>query len=965
MDTLKIKYLGIPSVTMNNIQIEFPFSKAESIFYILTYEKVISREVLCSLLWGDMDEQLAKKNLRNAIYIIRKNTFDDIIISPKRFILKLNENYNIISDVEKINNFNPCNVDNIDEIEWILNTYNNSFLEDLKLKSPLEFANWIENRSININEVYMKKIKVLCDNLMNKEYYRLAEMCCRKLIELEEYDELGYANLMKIYYHQNKFEDAINTYNELVDKLYKDLSVKPSKDTEKIYEEIINNIKIKSKKRLFFFYGRENEKKIIYDNIYYFIGNKSFKSLLISGEDGIGKTVLLNEIRNDLETNILKIDINCYEYEHNFIFKFWDKAFQQISNILSNNSLNISIPRNLIDSISKIFPTLHIKFSDDLEDYFNTSKYNITEHAIFDLFNILTQKLKVIFIIDDLHFIDKGSLELLYKIILANKYKIMLIASIRDEEKYLNHKLFNSLKCNNAIDKIHLNRFNELETKKLVKTIMPQIGHEIDRIYSESEGNPLFITEIINSIKNGNKEYYMTKRIESLIEGRLIDISIQAKKVLSICSLFHGIFDIEMLVQITDINGLELIDIIEELLDKGILKEEVVRNESVGLGFSHRKIREYVYNNISNSKRMILHEKVGEYYERQLNKYNTRSLYSEIIYHFKLSNNKIKLFRYKIKWLEIILNARHEIFPVEEVKEAVNLFQNYIDEASLEKEFSEIKRLYEELICCHNDNLVEEEIIYLYLYGRYNKDKGNHEEGLSCLNKMISLSEKNQFFGHALNGYLQIIHYYVNINDLGLMCKAINKAENIAKFMKDECKKAIVLRFKGYSNILASKYKEGAYYLRKAIKIFDSSINREKYILNIVASLFYLGEGYRLQGVYQEALSYYNEAINLCDENEEFPAAALIFSKIGYVKYKQENIDEAQFYFLKSLKAYEKSIFVWGRTEVYYFLYRIYEQKNNKAKASIYLEQALKFINKDSNAEIKGYLDNVLDAREQ
>lgn len=312
-----------------------------------------------------------------------------------------------------------------------------------------------------------------------------------------------------------------------------------------------------------------------------------------------------------------------------------------------------------------------------------------------------------------------------------------------------------------------------------------------------------------------------------------------------------------------------------------------------------------------------------------------------------------------------MLNARHEIFPIEEVNEAVNLFQNYIDEASLEKEFSEIKTLYEELICCYNDSLIEEEIIYLYLYGRYNKGKGNHEEGLACLNKMISLSEKHQFLEHALNGYLQIIHYYVNINDINKMTKAIIKAENIAKFMDDECKKAIVLRFKGYSNILASKYKEGSNYIKKAIQIFDSSVHKEKYILNIVASLFYLGEGYRLQGFYQKALSYYEEAINLCDENEEFPAVALIFSKIGYIKFKQQNIDEAQFYFLKSLKAYEKSIFVWGRTEVYYFLYRIYEQKNNITRARIYLDHALKYVNKCSNDEIKDYLYSVLDVSEQ
>ena len=101
----------------------------------------------------------------------------------------------------------------------------------------------------------------------------------------------------------------------------------------------------------------------------------------------------------------------------------------------------------------------------------------------------------------------------------------------------------------------------------------------------------------------------------------------------------------------------------------------------------------------------------------------------------------------------------------------------------------------------------------------------------------------------------------------------------------------------------------------------------------------------------KDAMSYYNNAIELCDENEDFPAAALIFSKIGYVRYKLNFIDEAQFYFLKSIKAYEKSIFVWGRAEVYYYLYKIYKEKNNICKASMYYEQALRFVDKYSSED--------------
>lgn len=960
MNTLNVKFFGIPSITIENKRIDFPFSKAECIFYLLLYEKVVSREMLSSLMWGDMDEVSAKKNLRNAIYIIRKQIFDDIIISPKRSLLELNNKYEIISDVDYINNFDPCSAVENKNIEDFIRCFEGNFLEELKLKSDSEFADWIDSINTKLNNTYISKLKRITEGLIHEKEYNLAEVCCKKLIDLEEYEESGYSNLMKVYVHQKKYDDAISIYNQLAEKLNEDLSVKPSKETESIYNEIINSKKINSNKNSINFIGREKEKKILYENIYNFIGNKPFKSLLICGEDGIGKSLLLDDVINEFDINILLIKISCYEYETDFIFKFWDKVFQKVSQSIKEKK--IDIPRKLINSISRSFPTLDIESSDTLDDYYNEQNYNITEKAIFDLFSLLSNKLKIIFAVDDLHFADKASLELLYKTILANRFKIMLVATNREDTEKNGDRFYCSLDFNNAIEKIHLNRLSKIETQDFVRTIMPNAICQIDRIYTESEGNPLFIIEILNNIKNGNSESCMTNKIENLIKGRLINISNQANKLLSICSLFHDTFYIEMLTKITDIKGIELIDIIDELLSKDILHEELDRNNKVGLIFTHRKIREYIYNNISNSKRIILHEKIAEYYESELINNNriNRTLYPEMIYHFTVSNNKYKLFKYKIKWLEDVLNARHEIFPVAEVNEAVGLIQYYFDEESLEKEFDEIKDLYEELICCHNDKLIEEEIIYLYLYGRFNKGRGNQKEGLYNLNKMVNLSETNNYLEYALNGYLQLIHYGVNINNTTLMGEYINKAERIAGILDDECKKAIVWRFKGFYYILSDKFEEGEQYIKKAYDIFNSSANRDSYVLNMVASLFYLGESRRMQKLYDDSLGYYEKAIDLCDENEEFPAVALIFSKIGYVKYQQKVLDEAQFYYLKSLKAYEKSIFAWGRAEVYYYLYKIYKSKNMMVKAKNYLEEALVYANKYASDELRNCIKNLL-----
>lgn len=964
MTEINVKFLGIPRITINNNIIELPYSKAECILYLLLFEKQVSRDILSSMLWEDMNEKSAKKNLRNAIYIIRKNTFDDIIQSPKRSILEINNNYKVVSDIDYINDFDPCNSIVLSEVEKFLNVYNGHFLEELKLKSDSGFVEWIDNIHTKMHATYINKLKNLSNQLIQNHEYFYSELCCRKLIELEEYDEIGYANLMKIYLKKNKHEDAIEVYNNLAEKLNKDLSVKTSKETDYIYDEVMKNIKIKSNtKALLNFYGRENEKQLLYDNIYNFIGNKPFKGFIISGEDGIGKSLLLNEIVHDFDFNILLIKINCYEYETDFIFKFWDKVFQQISNSIKVKQLEL--PPKLINIISKFFPTLDIDLKENMDIIYNLSNYDYTEKAIFDLFGLLSSKMKIIFVVDDLNYADKASLELLYKTILANRYNIMLIASNKDDNDKTNDKFYFSLKYNNIIDIIRLTRFDMEETKGFINSIAPESIDQLSSIYSESEGNPLFIIEIINNLKNGNLDNYMTNKIENLIQSRLVNLSEEANKLLSICSLFHDVFYIEMLSKITDIKSIELIEIIEELLTKEILREMIGENNKLGLGFTHNKISEYVYNSISNSKRIILHAKIAEYFEDELlnNKKSNRTLYPEMIYHFSSSSNKCKLFKYKVRWLEEILNFKHEIFPVTESYNSGGLIEYYLDEESLEKEFKELDELYFDLSCSRCKSCIEEEIIYLYLNGRFNKNRGYVKEGLKYLNKMIYISEEKQYYEYAYNGYLQLAHYYLNINDIELMGNAIDEAEKTSQLLEDDCKVAVVWRLKGFYYVVKGKYENGEEYINKALGVFNATENREKYMLNIVASMFYLGESSRYQQKYEKALEYYDKSLDLCGDSEDCPAAALIFSKIGYVKYKQEVIDEAQFYYLKALKAYERSVFAWGRTEVYYYLYNIYKSKDMMVKANKYLKDSLKYVEKYTSEELKEKIYKIINSQ--
>jgi len=77
-----------------------------------------------------------------------------------------------------------------------------------------------------------------------------------------------------------------------------------------------------------------------------------------------------------------------------------------------------------------------------------------------------------------------------------NKYNIILVSSCRSENFETLEKFYLDLYSNERISKLELKRFSKLETKNYIHMIMPEFVNHSDVIYKESEGNPLFISNI-------------------------------------------------------------------------------------------------------------------------------------------------------------------------------------------------------------------------------------------------------------------------------------------------------------------------------------------------------------------------------------------------------------------------------------------------------------------------------------
>ena len=259
----------------------------------------------------------------------------------------------------------------------------------------------------------------------------------------------------------------------------KELNIEPGINTKILINRVLKLRNIDKKQESFFykkyFYGREKESSFIFSEYKNFINNKDYRSIILFGEAGVGKTKLAQEFINLIKKEKISIfKANCYQTEESYILKSWNNIFSMMpSNILNT----IKFPKNSI--ILNLFPI----FSNNKEDLsFNFksiknsdySKHQKIEEGIIKILNKVSMQNKIILIFEDIHWMDLKSLSLLAHVLLYyKKNNILFLFTCRnEEERKINNFLSLMLRYNKLL-KISIERFDEDDTISFIRNALP------------------------------------------------------------------------------------------------------------------------------------------------------------------------------------------------------------------------------------------------------------------------------------------------------------------------------------------------------------------------------------------------------------------------------------------------------------------------------------------------------------
>jgi class 3 adenylate cyclase len=260
---------------------------------------------------------------------------------------------------------------------------------------------------------------------------------------------------------------------------------------------------------------------------------------------------------------------------------------------------------------------------------------------------------QVILIVEDLHWIDSVSEELLGKIVdSSSKLRLLLVHSRRPEH-------FPFWLDRSVIVKLHLEPLATGDIRRLVQarlgfeTLPDSLAHHVA---VKAEGNPLFAEEIVSFLAGRNVvqatkgavEFDLTAvaamlpaSIQSLLIARVDQLAPKDRALLQAASAIGRNFDRELLqVALPDIDNID-----GRLADMQAL--DLIRYEvRTGIySFKHALVREALYQSLLTSVRTALHARIAEEIERRSGN-RLIEVAESLAHHYSRTDNAKKAFEY-------------------------------------------------------------------------------------------------------------------------------------------------------------------------------------------------------------------------------------------------------------------------------------------------------------------------------
>ncbi len=290
---LKLRLLGKPQVDRNDTLVTgFISSKAQALLYYLAFAaRPHSRKTLAGLLWGDMPEAQAGKNLRNALSNLRTLVDPYLVTTRDDVAFDVSQPYWLDAQAFVTALAGDIWKKELDILHNAVELYQGEFLEGFYVGDALEMEEWILSRRSFLSGLMVQALQTLVSKHLEREEYAAGIDYANRLLAIEPWREETHRHLMLLLARSGQRSGALAQYETCCKALAAELHVEPMQETTLLYERIKaaaapppHNLT----PQLTPIFGRERELAEIAG----YLNNPTAQLLTLVGPGGIGKTRL-------------------------------------------------------------------------------------------------------------------------------------------------------------------------------------------------------------------------------------------------------------------------------------------------------------------------------------------------------------------------------------------------------------------------------------------------------------------------------------------------------------------------------------------------------------------------------------------------------------------------------------------------------------------------------------------------
>ncbi len=385
------------------------------------------------------------------------------------------------------------------------------------------------------------------------------------------------------------------------------------------------------------FVGRDVEMAELAAGLEDAIGGRG-RLFLITGEPGIGKTVLAEQLAAHARARGVRVLWGrCWEGGGAPAYWPWTQLLRPLIEEQSEPT-GADMASDAVD-LASLFPELTERPVPDPSTQSAAARFGLFA-AVAALLKRASSFQPLLLLLDDFHAADPASLLLLRFVVRGIRaQRLLVVATYREVEAESQADLAEALgDLVREAPSVHLRGLARTEVRQFMQSLTGVTASEddLEDIYDATGGNPLFIRELVRLGGSDNRlaprgRQAISSGVRAVIHQRLASLDATTVQVLSVAAVVGQDFEVPLVEQVS---AFGLPDILQALAraERSELVKSVL-DPPTAFRFSHGLVREVLYDDLPIAVRRELHGKVGAAIEG-LSEGDLTSRLAQLAYHY-------------------------------------------------------------------------------------------------------------------------------------------------------------------------------------------------------------------------------------------------------------------------------------------------------------------------------------------